>query len=82
MIKHYQYTVKVKDLCQWIMLPRSNYYYQPTQGKRGFAASVTTLKMDGSCVSNTAVVDEIKSILSGEFVCYGYQKVTIELKNK
>ena len=82
MVTQYQHTVKKKYLCGWAMLPRSNYYYQPSDGKRGFTASLTTLRMDGSCVDNTAVADEIKSILSGEFVCYGYQKVAIELKNR
>ncbi len=82
MIKQYQYTATVKELCQWTMFARSNYYYQPSDGKRGFTPSLTTLKTDGSCVNNTVVVDEIKSILSGEFVCYGYQKVTVVLKNK
>jgi putative transposase len=82
MVKQYQYKVNVQDLCKWLTLPRSNYYYQPSDGIRGFKASVNTFKLDGSSVSNTAVVEDIKSILSGEFVCYGYQKVTLELKNK
>jgi len=81
MVKQYQYKAAVKELCRWSMLPRSNYYYMPSDGKRGFKPSIITLKSDGSKVSNTAVVEEIKSILSGEFVCYGYQKVTVQLKN-
>jgi putative transposase len=39
-----------------------------------------THKRDGTDVSNTEVVDEIKRIVSGEFVCYGYQNVTVDLK--
>lgn len=82
MVKKYQYSIKVKELCNWIALPRSNYYYKPTDGKRGYKASLITYKADGSIVDNTTVTDEIKLILSGEFVCYGYQKVAVELKNK
>ena len=80
MVKHYEHLAPVKDLCRWTLLPRSNYYYLPTMGKGGFKPSRTTLKTDGSQVNNEAVVDEIKSILSGEFVCYGYQKVSAVLK--
>lgn len=82
MIKQYQYKVNVDDLCMWLALPRSNYYYKPSAGKRGFKPSANTLKKDGSSVSNSVVVEEIKTVLSGEFVCYGYQKVTVELKNR
>lgn len=81
MIKQYEHRTTRSNLCRWTLLPRSNYYYHPSEGKKGFCASATTLKKDGSRVSNTLVAEEIKSILGGEFVCYGYQKVTVELKN-
>jgi len=80
-VKNYQHTVSVGQLCQWINLAPSNYYYKPSDGKRGFKPSLTTQKKDGNCVSNATVIEEIKFILSGEFVCYGYQKVTVQLKN-
>lgn len=63
-------------------MPRSNFYYRPSAGHRGYKPSVTTVKTDGSSVSNAIVVEDIKAILSGEFVCYGYQKTTQELKNR
>lgn len=78
----YQDKIPVKELCRWTLLPRSNYYYHPSDGRSGFASSTLTRKMDGNLVSNQTVVDEIKNILSGEFVCYGYQKVTVVLKTK
>lgn len=81
MVKNYQHTVTVGQLCKWMDLAPSNYYYKPSEGKKGFKPSLATQRKDGSCVSNSAVVEEIKSILSGEFVCYGYQKVTVQLKN-
>jgi putative transposase len=82
MVVQYNNQVPVKDLCRWMTLPRSNFYYQPSAGHRGFKPSVTTIKTDGSSVSNAVVIEDIKAILSGEFVCYGYQKTTQELKNR
>lgn len=80
MVKLYQGKATVSELCTWIMLPRSNFYYQPHDGRRGFATSTLTQKTNGDWVSNQTVVESIKEILGGEFVCYGYQKVTVELK--
>jgi len=82
MVKTYQQKMPVNELCRWMLLPRSNFYYHPSDGKRGFAPSAVTGKRDGSSVSNQAVIDEIKQILSAEFVCYGYRKVTVELKSR
>jgi transposase InsO family protein len=81
MVKKFQHTDTIGQLCKWVDLAPGNYYYKPSGGKKGFKPTVTTGKKDGSCVSNDAVIEEIKSILSGEFVCYGYQKVTVQLKN-
>lgn len=71
----------MKQLCKWLSLPRSIYYYQPSDGKKGIQPSQTTRKRDGTSVMNEMVVDDIKKVLSGEFVCYGYQNVTAELKS-
>jgi len=68
------------DLCKWTSLSRSNYYYRPSDAKRGVPASTTTTRKDGSVVENGIVVEEIKKMLSMEFVCYGYQNVTAELR--
>src|SRR5690625_7173106 len=58
-------------------LPRSSYYYKPrgTTG-RGRKCSTHTMTGNGSYLCNQAVVERIQQILSGEFVDYGYEKVT------
>jgi transposase InsO family protein len=71
----------MNDLARWVNLPRSSYYYKPSHNRKGILPSTTTAKRDGTQVSNSQVVDEIKKIVSGEFVCYGYQNVTSELKD-
>jgi transposase InsO family protein len=81
-VNQYKEKTALKDLCQWTMLPRSLYYYKPSEGSRGIKPSSHTVKIDGELVANESVVDEIKSILSGDFVCYGYHKVTFELRQK
>ncbi len=80
MVKNFQHKETIGQLCKWVDLAPSNYYYQPSAGKKGFKPSVITAKKDGSFVSNDTVIEAIKMILSGEFVCYGYQKVTVQLK--
>jgi putative transposase len=80
-IRQYQASVMKRDLLKWVGFPRSNYYYKPSNGKKGIRPSVTTKKRDGTEIPNTDVVQEIKKIVSGEFVCYGYQNVTAELKD-
>ena len=77
----YKYDIPNHYLFKWEGLPRSNYYYLPSDGKMGIPVSTTTKKRDGTEASNIEVVQEIKEILSGEFVCYGYQNVTAELKD-
>lgn len=80
-INLYKPQVALHELCKWTDLPRSNYYYNPSDGHKGIRPSVFTMKRDGAIVDNNIVVDDIKKILSGEFVCYGYQNVTAELRD-
>jgi putative transposase len=79
-INLYKQKVALHELCSWTGMPRSNYYYQPTCGQKGIRPSTFTMKRDGEIVDNAIVVDDIRKILSGEFVCYGYQNVTAELR--
>lgn len=65
----YQSGASVEELCRWTLLPRSTYYYRSKQGKKGARPSLTTTKRDGSVVENALVVKDIRSVLSGEFVC-------------
>lgn len=70
----------VKELCGFAKLPRSVYHYKPSANSAGRKPSTETIKSDGTKVSNETVVDEIKIILSGEFVNYGYDKTTEMLR--
>lgn len=72
--------VNANVLLEWLDLPKSVYHYKSKMGKAGAKPSTTTLKIDGTIVSNLAVVEDIKQELSGEFVCYGYQNVTAALQ--
>jgi len=40
MLEKYQDKAPMRDLCNWIMLPRSSYYYKPSERKRGFKPSI------------------------------------------
>lgn len=80
-VTQYQGHATACELIKWVGFPRSSYYYKPSHNRKGILPSTTTTKQDGSIVSNLEVVDEIKKILSPEFVCYGYQNVTASLKD-
>lgn len=69
----------VTQLCNWTGLPKSVYYYVPRTGKPGRKASEYTLRA-GRIIFNDQVVESIKNILHGQFNCYGYENVTVELK--
>jgi transposase InsO family protein len=56
------------------------YYYKVSGGKPGPPVSTTTLRMDGSVVSNNSVVKEIKNLFTDEFATYGYEYTTVELQ--
>jgi transposase InsO family protein len=71
----------IAELCNWAGLNRSVYYYRSSGGRCGVKPSTYTHKRDGSRVANDEVVEEIKRILSVEFVTYGYDLTTTELKH-
>jgi putative transposase len=72
---------KVSSLISWSQLANSSYYYRHTAGKRGRKPSAHTLLQDGSMLSNNSVVIAIRFILSEEFVCFGYDKITDDLRS-
>jgi transposase InsO family protein len=72
-------SVTITKRLKWAGINPSSYYYVPKTGKPGRKVSETTLKIDGSSCSNHEVVEEIKKILSIEFLCYGYIPITDEL---
>lgn len=79
-VAQYKSFTRKRELLKWVGFPASSYYYKPSHKRKGIRPGTTTKKKDGTIVSNTDVVDEIKKIVSGEFVCYGYQNVTASLK--
>ena len=70
----------VRALLSWSKLSHSSYYYKGRSGKRGRKASRVTLTSSGMFVDNAVVINEIKSVLSIEFICYGYIPMTAELQ--
>lgn len=80
-VSQYKSLGSVDELCRWANLSRSVYYYHPNQGRKGRKPSVNTMKRDGTLVENVQVVKEIRVILGGEFVCYGYRNVRVELQS-
>jgi transposase InsO family protein len=78
MIK-YKQMVPVQWLCTWVGVSRSSWYYTCSDSRPGRKPSTHTIRADGTLVENREVVKQIRSILSQEFICYGYEKVTWEL---
>ena len=80
MVHQYQQKIGLKNLCQWVQLPLSSFHYKPLEGKPGAKPSLYTKMLDGKVVVNDEVIGSIKKLLSEEFVCYGYKKVSASLK--
>ena len=68
-------------MINWSGLASSSYYYRFKLGKRGRKPSVYTCLQDGNIISNNSVVIAIRFILAEEFVCFGYDKITDDLRN-
>lgn len=66
-------------LMRWMRLPRSTFYYKPHPGIRGMRPSSHTLHQ-GALVPNDAVVEQIRTLVSGPYNAYGYQSVNDELR--
>ncbi len=71
---------KTSSLIRWSSLSASSYYYQSKLGKRGRSPSSHTLLTDGNIISNESIVIAIRFILAEEFVCFGYDKITDDLR--
>jgi transposase InsO family protein len=72
--------VAISSLICWSCIASSSFYYRQTAGKRGRKPSTHTALQDGSIVGNETVVIAIRFILSEEFVCFGYDKITDDLR--
>ena len=81
-IELFENKVKTSQLLDWSGVPRSSFYYRPKTGKRGTKPSTHTPMQDGEPISNQSVVIAIRFILSEEFVCFGYQKMTADLRQQ
>lgn len=79
-MKQFLYRTDIHRLSRWLGIPRSVYYYRPKGGKPGAKPSLYTLRSDGTVASNEQVVEDIKNILSEPFVMYGYENVSVELR--
>ena len=71
---------KVSSLIRWSGILSSSYYYRSGDGRRGRNLSTHTHLRDGSCISNESVVLAIRFILAEEFICFGYDKITDDLR--
>ena len=80
--RYIQKGMKATKAIQIADFSRSSYYYRPNGGKLGKKPASTTLRKDGATVKNTAVVRDIKAIISPDFIDYGYEKATAELHKK
>jgi putative transposase len=81
MVSTFSDRVSTTELCSWVQLPRSVYFYRPREGKPGVKPSTHTLKQTGERMPNETVLESIRKILGQEFCCYGYQNVTAELRS-
>jgi transposase InsO family protein len=81
MVNNFKDRIAKRELCNWLSLPESVYYYCPTRGKRGLRPSTHTSKKEGIVLSNELVVEDIKKALGREFCCYGYHNITDDLRD-
>ena len=79
-IQFFENKIEVSKMLTWAGIARSSYYYKPTTGRQGRKPSTHTRLKDGDEVSNESVVIAMKFMLGIEFVDYGYQKLTDNLR--
>ena len=73
--------LKISRILELLHIPESTHYRNPSmvQLKKGRKPSGTTMLSrgnEGIPVPDTQILEEIRELLSREFVCYGYRKVT------
>lgn len=72
--------IKISWLLQWSKVSRSSFYYRVQTGARGRKPSTHTSLRDGDIIRNESVVIAIRFILAEEFVSFGYDKTTDDLR--
>lgn len=80
--RYVQKGLKVEKAASIAGFSRSSYYYKGNGGIRGRRASNQTIKKDGTKVENTEIIAIIKEIIREDFIDYGYEKVTAELRKR
>ena len=80
-IEFFEKEAKVSWMLRWSDTPKSSYYHRVLTGRRGRKPSTHTLLNDGNSISNESVVIAIRFILAEEFVCFGYDKITDDLRS-
>jgi len=81
MIKQFSHKASKTELCKWLVLPESVYYYKHKTSCQERKPSKMTLKANGAIVLNDEVVCSKREVLAQEFCCYGYHNITSELKD-
>ena len=79
-VEKFKGKVRISRLLAWCSEPKSNWYYRPSENRPGRKSSTHTMTVTGEIVANKVVIEAIRKILNEEFVCYGYQKTTSELR--
>lgn len=74
--------MSVDEAAGIVGIARSTYYLRIKGTKKGRRPSTHTLKIDGSIVDNSEVINAILMCLEPEFHDYGYKMVTICLKEE
>jgi len=80
--RHIQKGMKATKAAEIAGFSRSGYYYKSNGRIPGRRSTSYTLKQDGTMVKNADVIASIKEIISPDFIDYGYEKVTAELRKK
>jgi transposase InsO family protein len=80
-IQFFENRVKKSSLLRWSALAKSTWHYKNRAARQGRKPSSHTRLNDGDIIQNESVVIAIRFILSEEFVSYGYDKVTDDLKD-
>jgi transposase InsO family protein len=73
--------LRVEDAIGIVGIAKSSYYYKSTSGRKGMQKTTTTVYKNKK-VEDKKVAQCITKILSGEFIDYGYRKMTDLLKRK
>lgn len=72
---------KVSKVLSAVDMSRSTYYYRANEGRKGRKPDRYVMHSSGGLFPEQRVIEEIKDLLSKEFVNYGYIKVSRYLKD-